>query len=226
MIKSIRKSALGSAFEGVARRLLKRPKIEFESSSQYWDLRYQLNGSSGAGSYGRLAKLKADVLNEFVEKNNVQSVIEFGCGDGNQLSLAKYPSYIGVDVSPTIIERCKKRFSGDAGKSFIRSIDYTGEKAELSLSLDVIYHLVEDHVFEEYMRDLFSAAEKFVIIYSSNYDEDLYNATHVKHRRFTDWVGTRVPNFRLIQKISNAYPYNRMDPDNTSLADFFVYESE
>ena len=53
----------------------------------YWENRYKNNGNSGAGSYGRLAEFKADVINNFIAENKITSVIEFGCGDGNQLSL-------------------------------------------------------------------------------------------------------------------------------------------
>jgi hypothetical protein len=65
-----------------------------------------------------LATGKARFLNAFVKGNDVQAVIELGCGDGNQLPLAAYPQYIGLDVSKTAIELCKIRFAGDPGKSF------------------------------------------------------------------------------------------------------------
>src|SRR5678815_1312722 len=68
-------------------------------SAEYWEERYREGGNSGSGSYNRLARYKADVLNKFVEDNNISSVIEFGSGDGAQLKLASYPRYIGVDVS-------------------------------------------------------------------------------------------------------------------------------
>ena len=49
---------------------------------------YASGGSSGPGSYGRLAAGKADFLNRFVEDHQIKTVLEIGCGDGNQLSLA------------------------------------------------------------------------------------------------------------------------------------------
>ena len=68
----------------------------FPGSAEYWENRYSAGGHSGVGSYGSFAEFKADVLNQFVSTNRVQTVVEFGCGDGNQLSLAKYPKYIGL----------------------------------------------------------------------------------------------------------------------------------
>lgn len=72
-------------------------------SSEYWERRYAAGHNSGAGSYGALAEFKADVINRFVARNSVQTVIEFGCGDGAQLELADYRHYVGYDVSETVL---------------------------------------------------------------------------------------------------------------------------
>jgi hypothetical protein len=42
-------------------------------------------------------------------------------------------------------------------------VDHQGLfRAELGLSLEVIFHLVEDDVFDVYMRHLFASATRFV----------------------------------------------------------------
>lgn len=120
--------------------------LKFPGSARYWETRYASGGTSGEGSYGELAAFKAEILNEFVAANNIASVIEFGCGDGNQLALARYPRYSGFDVSPQAVSLCRKRFAADPSKLFGLMDDYRGEKADLGLSLDVVYHLVEDAV--------------------------------------------------------------------------------
>lgn len=80
------------------------------ASKEYWESRYKGGGNSGAGSYGRLAEFKAEIINEFIEKNSINKVIEFGCGDGNQLGMLKVAKYIGVDVSQTAISICRDKF--------------------------------------------------------------------------------------------------------------------
>ena len=42
-----------------------------------------------------------------------------GCGDGNQLGLADYPQYLGLDVAPGAIKLCTDKFSDDNSKSFM-----------------------------------------------------------------------------------------------------------
>lgn len=59
-----------------------------KSSRNYWEKRYAKGGNSGVGSYSILAEYKASVINNFVTKNNIKKVIEWGSGDCNQLSLA------------------------------------------------------------------------------------------------------------------------------------------
>src|SRR5689334_12644093 len=103
----------------------------FPGSAEYWENRYSAGGHSGVGSYGSFAQFKADVLNEFVATNHIENVIEFGCGDGNQLSLAKYPKYMGFDVSSTALSKCRQRFESDPSKSFRLVSDYSGETADL-----------------------------------------------------------------------------------------------
>ena len=73
-------------------------------SSKYWEKRYVTGGNSGDGSYGYLAKYKAEIINNFIEKNSINAIIEFGTGDGNQIKHMNYKNYIGFDVSNYIIE--------------------------------------------------------------------------------------------------------------------------
>jgi hypothetical protein len=211
------------ALAKIAERALGRWGSRRFNSSEYWDWRYKRGGNSGAGSYNRLAKFKADILNEFVQQHGIGTVIEFGSGDGSQLKLAKYPNYIGVDVSRAAIERTQALFSDDPTRQFIHLDDLPDDQtAELVLSLDVIYHLVEDQVFQAHMDRLFSTSQRFVVIYASNFDRR--DAMHVRHRKFTTWVESNAIEFRLMQVIENAYPWDSRRSDDTSFADFFIYE--
>ena len=198
----------------------------FNHSADYWETRYQVGGNSGAGSYSRLARFKAEFLNDFVASNDIRTIIEFGSGDGAQLDLAQYPDYVGVDVAPTAVEATRRRFAGDAAKRFYHSSEFPdGQQADLTMSLDVVYHLVEDESFDRYMRTLFDGSSRFVIIYSSNEDSGR-PAPHVRHRRFTDWIAKHQPDFALKERVANAYPFDERDPENTSFADFYIFERQ
>ena len=163
------------------------------------------------------------MLNAFARDHEVVSVIEFGCGDGNQLSLASYQSYLGVDISEDAVRRCRARFAQDRTKAFVLADAYQNERADLALSLDVVYHLVEDDIFDAYMTRLFDAANRYVIIYSSDTDENPDDeAGHVKHRRFSQWIADRRPEWTRIAHIPNRYPYAG-DPLTGTFSEFHVY---
>jgi SAM-dependent methyltransferase len=192
-------------------------------SAAYWQARYSRGGNSGAGSSGRLAQFKAEVVNRIVNENGIASLVEFGCGDGRQLQLANYPgAYTGLDVSPEALRLCSERFPGDPNKRFLTADEDPGD-AELSLSLDVIFHLVEDHTFDRYMWRLFAHALRFVVIYASNRDE-ITRDGHVRHRNFCNWIMQHVPDWQLARYIPNPYPFDPLAPNDTSFADFYIFD--
>lgn len=170
----------------------------FSGSAQYWNSRYRLKGSSGSGSYGKSACFKAEFVNNFVREKRINTVIEFGCGDGAQLSLLEIRNYIGVDVSDAAVERCQRCFAADQGKRFIKLTAYSGESAELAISLDVIFHLVEDEVFHDYMNRLFASSRRFVIIYSTDRNDiSTFGSVHVRHRHVSKYCRDHFPDWRM-----------------------------
>jgi hypothetical protein len=197
---------------------------KFDSRS-YWIERYKSGGTSGAGSYGRLAQYKGDLINALVRELDVKSVVEFGCGDGSQASFFDFPSYTGLDVSRQVVEDCRDRFHDRSGWEFkvIEDTLLQDQEYEMSMSLDVIYHLTEDHVFERYMTDLFRVASRFVLIYSSD-DEKPYLGGHENHRRYSEWVKRNCPTFTHMRTWPQPYPVVEGDDgSDTSLAFFRLY---
>lgn len=197
------------------------------SSGQYWEDRYKKGLTSGYGSYGRLAEFKSKVINKFIEDESIERVIEFGCGDGNQLSMLRVKNYIGVDISPTIINKCKNRFQEDVTKLFFTNEKYLENplKGMLTLSIDVIFHLIEDDVFENYMTMLFDAAERYCIIYACDENWLESDDTHVRRRKFNKWIAENLKEWRLMQVTYNKYPHDgSRNPKDLSFSNFYFYE--
>lgn len=199
------------------------------NSKKYWNDRYLKGQNSGLGSYNELAQFKADVINYFVEKNQIKSIVDYGVGDGNQLKLFNTENliYTGIDVSEFIISKCKENFKDDKTKKFIHVDNIDNElKGELVLSCDVIYLLIEEHVYKEYMEKLFSMSKKYVIIYAKN--EDINHAVHVKFRKFSNYIESNLPEWQLIKHIPNKFPQLKLGENNdkTSPSDFYIYEKD
>lgn len=166
------------------------------NSKNYWQNRYKNGGSSGSGSYGDEAVKKAEYINKIIDKYNIKSVNDYGHGDGNQLKhMKEVDSYTGYDVSIDARNKCLSMFTDNNKYKFI---DDTSKfkKADLALSLDVIYHLVEDDVYHDYMDKLFSIGD-IVLIYSNNKDCSAGANSHIKNREFVSYVKTHYPDFFL-----------------------------
>lgn len=219
---------IGPTFRGVYHRLFAKNRIVFHRSGQYWEDQYRFGGISESGSYGRPAQLKADILNEFVLENSIDTIVKFGCDDGAQLTQAKYPSYVGFDFAPASINLCRERFIENSAFSFhmvgSEAFEYL-KPVDLALSLGIIYHLIEDDVFESYMKKLFGSASRLVIIYAYDFDKE-YTGKHEKGRKFTNLILDSAPNWKLIKKIPNNYPYDLSNPNDSSLSKFFVYKKD
>ena len=150
-------------------------------------------------------------------EHEIKSIIDFGFGDGNQIKDIKIDSYIGFDISKTIVEKCRNKYKEDKKQFYL----YEGEllsdeyKRELGLSLDVLYHVLEEDMYERYLKNLFNLSEKYVIIYSQNKNHN--EGGHIKGREFTSYVLEKYPEWKFIKKIDQKYP-------KKSSADFYLYE--
>ena len=201
------------------------PDKEFTNSKDYWIDRYNQGGNSGSGSYNNLAEFKGEIINQFVNENNIKTVFELGCGDGNQLTKFQFESYIGFDISDTVIQKCREKFKTDSSKKFMHMDAISNDKADMVMSLDVIYHLIEDEVYYDYLSDLFDLSNRYVIIYAFDSDEPQKYSPHVKPRKFTSWIkSNKSKEFKLIKHIPNRYPYDENDENTTSISDFYIYE--
>lgn len=202
------------------------PRKSF-SSADYWENRYAGGGNSGAGSYNKLSEFKSEILNQAFIDYGISRVTEFGCGDGHQLSMLRVKNYIGLDVSGTAIKNCTRQYQSDPSKSFF--LYETGSAknnnrflSEAAISIDVIFHLVEFPVFENYLGDLFHCASKLVIIYGADLDHR-QTTDHELYRKFTGYIELNFPEWKLDKKIPNRFPSKNFDDQEGSLSDFYFY---
>lgn len=168
------------------------------NSKLYWEDRYKNGDNSGLGSYGDEANFKSNYINNFIKNFDIKSINDFGCGDSNQISMfAGFEKYTGFDISKTILNLCKDKFKSDNRFTFVNNTNDMS-LSDVTFSLDVTYHVVEDEYFNEYMHNLFRLTNKYVLIYSINSDNSSGFAEHLKNRKFVDWVNINYPNFELI----------------------------
>ncbi len=196
------------------------------SSIAYWRDRYAKGQNSGSGSYGQVAEFKAKALNEFIQEQKAARCIEFGCGDGNQLGMLNISTYLGLDVAPGAVEICIEKYKDDPSKSFMLYdpkyfVNNSFITADLTLSMDVILHLIEDDIYMEYMACLFGASAKSVAIFTTATERQPSRmAAHNKFRDHRPWVRQFAPNFKEINSV--LAPHELGYPEGTG---FYFYSN-
>lgn len=168
-------------------------------TGQYWITRYNTGGDSGFGSHDEYSiKFKGDYINSMIERFNVKTLFDYGCGDGNQLKMISgYTHYTGYDIAPNIIEDDKILYVGHEDKLFTSKLnDIIGKKFDLSISMDVTYHIIENELFTFYLDTLFASAD-VVILFTTNSDH-YTPLKHHKPRKIIDHIKSNYTDFELI----------------------------
>jgi SAM-dependent methyltransferase len=126
-------------------------------------------------------------------------VVEFGCGDGALAATMYDLSYLGADISPDAIDMARRRIAAmpmpkptadflllehQSPEALAQQVcQKLGQKPDIVLSCDVIFHLVEDDVFDAYMARLLGCGAQYAVIYSTEGTRGGGSA-HVRHRQY------------------------------------------
>lgn len=196
--------------------------MEFNSIN-YWETRYKNGGNSGLGSRGTNLEFKGKVINQFIKKYDIKSICDLGCGDGEQIKTYNVKKYIGLDVSKSTVDNCKNIFKSDKTKEFYVYQDFNKKDniVDATISIDVMYHIIEEEIYNNYLNDLIDISSKYIIIYAYNNHTNrvIDSHIHIKHREFVEIIKSK--NTKLIEYIPN---YQRQDDSDKIYADFYVFE--
>lgn len=165
----------------------------------YWEKRYGNGGTSGWGSHNPQSVLfKSSYINELIKNYSIKTIVELGCGDGNQLEkFVGYDKYYGYDISTNILDNCRLQFIYHKNIEFVRDInELFVRKYDLVLSLDVVYHLVDDILFEKHINDLFTLSN-IITLFTTNIDETV-PVKHIKNRCVTEYINKKNWDYTLI----------------------------
>lgn len=190
------------------------------NSKHYWESRYRSGGNSGVGSYGKLAINKSNFISSFIKDYNIKSMIEFGCGDGNNLQIISSNNpeleVVGVDVSATALQMCKLKMPQH---TFVHKDNYDHSTKDLVVSLDVLYHLIEDEVYEDYLTSLTKISSPYLLIYSPDFDNSKYEP-HVRARKFTN-NPLLLKKYNFFKKYDNEYSIHKYK--DGSFSDWYLF---
>lgn len=152
----------------------------------YREQRYKNWWNSGKWSYNENARFKADFINKFIIESGIIDVIEVGSWDGNNLSLYEAKKYTWVDVSAEAIKKCKNMFEHKDNMTFEEYRKWENTPADLSLCLDVTYHIFPRKEREEVIDDVIRLWKKYVLFYS--FLAPKWHAQHINDYPFREYI--------------------------------------
>jgi len=118
----------------------------------YWEARYVAGGDSGPGSSKNEGRFKSNLVGSLIDFLQVESIIDFGCGDGQLMSEALSGHsgihYTGIDFSPKALELSESKIGRLQGinSRFVNMDPSKGQPtpvADLAICLDVLFHIKE-----------------------------------------------------------------------------------
>ena len=166
-------------------------------TATYWENRYMTGGISGPGSRGAEADEKVRIVQSVIDDRGVTSMIDLGCGDGYIATQLNVPMYVGYDPSAMSLKLCKTLMPE---RLFIDHLPHFVEpRLDLTLSMDVIFHLIDDIDFQKHLTILLGLTKKDALIYGTNHVQR--GAAHVLHR---EWVGT-IPLGWSVEELNSSY---------------------
>jgi hypothetical protein len=179
-----------------------------------WNERYSSNSSlgSGSGSKGSLLDFKADFINSFIKENSISGVLDFGHGDLEVAKRISASKYRGIDIFDG-----SKFNSTDLDIKLCKFDEYNGEKFDLVICLDVLYHILENE--QDYLRrsldKMCESSEKFLIVYALDSRKDHETTHHMYNGR---WLQ------HLLEKDNVELVFEQQEPFVGSSAKFFVFK--
>lgn len=169
--------------------------MEIIDYKQHWDQRYSTGGNSGNGSYGNSAIGKGKYISDVIKKFKIKTINDLGHGDGNQLKYFEGDfKYYGYDVSSYINSKLANEYKDNPKYTFLDSVGKMN-KGDLALSLDVIYHIIQEDEYYKYLDTLFSLGD-YVLIYAVDMDHKF--TPYFQARKFTPYIDSTFPQFKLL----------------------------
>lgn len=129
----------------------------------YWEHRYRWGRDSGEGSGGIHREWKWSKIISII--HDVDDVIDIGCGDLRFWEGRSCRSYIGLDLSPTIL---KRNIVARPGWAFVlgNAAKRYWFRGNVVLCMDMLFHIMDDDDFDSILSNLMSYTEQWLVIYT------------------------------------------------------------
>jgi SAM-dependent methyltransferase len=117
--------------------------MERDFAQIYADNSWSTQQRSGPGSDAKLTRPYARLIEDFIRRHDIRSVVDLGCGDW---SFSRYidwsgVDYVGIDIVPDLIDSLNRTYGRPGIRFLLGNIaDQNLPQADLAISKDVLQH--------------------------------------------------------------------------------------
>jgi len=130
---------------------------------KYWDNRYRTGGNSGSGSISRNRDWKWEIIKKYC--NDLNNIIDVGCGDLLFWEGKDCKNYLGIDISPFVIQKNKELRKN--WQFICDSADIQQDiKAKIVFCFDVLFHIMDERVYKKILENLTYYSEDLIFVYT------------------------------------------------------------
>lgn len=182
-----------------------------KTEERFWEERYSTGGESGKGSVGGYRKWKWKVIEKYVKVND-KTVLDVGCGDLQFMKGKKFKTYLGIDISKTIIQK-NRAMRRDWSFLVMDAASDNAHKQQYDVvfCMDVLFHIMDDSRFAQLLKNLngWTGSWLFVVGWTRNpltYLHDSYQY----YRNLKNWL-QYLPDLALVGEYQKkGDPYNTL----------------
>jgi len=202
-----------------------------EIEKKWWNEWYKGGGTSGQGSRGDLLEFKSDYINTYFRQDAIQTVFDYGCGDGWLAGNLECKNYLGMDVSAEAVMMCKKKInrpnfyfelveSNLISGNYIdlKCVDRFAIKPEAIICIDMLYHVMDNELVNKIIESIFSSSARMIV---------LYTIPNTKmHGGRTDAINFYNNSETLNRVTKNWRLIGETEPKGISAAGFFIWTKD
>ncbi len=134
-----------------------------QSGTIYWERRYASGGSSGPGSVDEVRAWKWGVVRQYV--GDPEEVLDVACGDLSFWEGHDCASYVGIDVSPSVLAKDRER---RPPWSFIAASAATrlNVRRKVVFCFDLLFHILDDDAYHAILDNLCEYTGEWLFLYT------------------------------------------------------------
>jgi len=187
----------------IKRRLGALRKGSSFTGASFWDKRYKKepNLGSGKGSRSYLAEKKLEIIQECINNDQIENILDQGCGDLYWIKNLNVSNYTGLDFSQVVIEKNRELKPEWNFKVFDFSEEKLVEETDLVLCLDVLLHQSSFEKYNVVLDNALGAFKKTLLVSGWRYEPSKHGPTVYFYETIFDSMNKRGIDYQI------EYPY-------------------